>query len=68
MKKLLDKEITELMQENPFWYIDQPPLVIKTYKNGRKKMFVRIKDNKYCITQNKEGKDEWFKIINGSNK
>ena len=65
-RKMNVKEVVEIIQENPFWSVENPPIVIKSYRDGRKKMFVKIKEKGYYIMQNKKGIEEWYEVINGS--
>jgi len=65
-KILTSKEVSEIIRDSPFWNIESPAIVIKSYKDGRKKMFVIIKGVRYYIMKDKYGNDVWYKVKNGS--
>jgi uncharacterized protein Veg len=67
-KKLTKEEVTEIQNKYPFWFIDSPPLLVKSYKNGRRRMYVNIGQEMFIIKQDSKENDEWYKVLNGSNK
>jgi hypothetical protein len=64
-KQLTKSEVSNIYENNPFWIIESPPIVIKSYKDGRRQMFTTIMGTRYFIKQNiKEiDKDEWYEVI-----
>ena len=66
-RKLTEDEVTKLYNDNPFWIIESPPLVVRSYKDGRREMFVNIKNIRYFIKQDRHGLDKWYEVKdNGS--
>jgi uncharacterized protein (DUF302 family) len=61
-RKLNTEEIVNIYENNPYWVIENPPIVVKIYKDGRRQMFVNIQNTRYFIKQNKYGKDEWYEV------
>jgi hypothetical protein len=61
-RQLTEEEVVNIYENNPFWIIECPPIVIKSYKDGRRQMFVNIKDTRYLIKQDSKGKDKWYEV------
>jgi len=62
-RRLTTNEVAGVYHSSPFWIIESPPIVVKSYKDGRRQMFVNIQNKRYFIKQDKYGKDEWYEVI-----
>jgi len=62
-RKLTKEEVAEIQNKYPFWIIDSPPLLVKSYKDGRRRMYVNIGLEMFIIKQDSKGNDEWYKVV-----